>query len=299
MTLQQLHTKLLASYTHDNLQKITRKIIALHKNKQVNALTMLINAINDSSEKKNTHGNKTFYQLMMMYHPDRVNFYKGEIDKHFAAKNREELQRYAHIFNTLELEQTLVVLKAPIKNEASYSDMWENYVDDVEARDEAEGEEEAPEIVENEFGEIVSRNSFFTVFKRQMYGNSKIELPFYYLEDIDTIDLPGCGIDDLDGIKYCKHLEMLELSNNQITDVSELASLSMLREVYLANNRIGYIDGLSFLKDLRAVDLSYNNIDDLSPMFALEHLEYVNIAGNDIPKKQIAMLQNKGIIIIS
>ena len=43
MTIHDLHKTLQASYTHDNLQKITRKIIDLHKNKQANALAMLVN----------------------------------------------------------------------------------------------------------------------------------------------------------------------------------------------------------------------------------------------------------------
>ncbi len=293
MTIHDLHKTLQASYTHDNLQKITRKIIDLHKNKQANALAMMVNAL---GEEKQT-GAKAFYTLMMTYHPDRINFYRNKIDSLYAVKNLEELKKYAHILTALELESTLVVLKQPHTESSAYNDLWETVREESERYDD-EFEQETDEAYIDQFDNERPRNNFFTAFKRLAYGNAKIELPFYYLEDLDTLDLAGNEIDDLDGIRYCKHLVSLDLSSNYITDVSELASLPMLQEVYLAGNRIGYIDGLGFLKNLRAVDISFNDIDDLSPLFGLEQLEYVNATGNTIPPQQIDTLQKKGIVII-
>ncbi|MBI2427212.1 MAG: hypothetical protein HYV29_00160 [Ignavibacteriales bacterium] len=298
MTIGDLYETLQASYTHDNLQKITRKIIDLHRNDQTNALMIMMKAVGEQQQQKKEHGSKAFYKLMMTYHPDRLHFYRNEIDKLYAAHDLEELKRYAHIFTALELESTLIVLKKPQANTSAYSDLWESVREESEQVDDEEFGEEADEDLGDEFDGLALRNNFFTVFKRTVYGNRKIELPYYYLEDLDSLDLAGSEIDDLDGIKYCKHLITLELSSNRITDISELASLTMLQEAYLANNRIGYIDGLGFLNDLRAVDLSYNDIDDLTPLFRLDHLEYVNITGNPVRSKQIDTLQKKGIIII-
>lgn len=294
MTISELYRKIKAGYTHDNLQKITRKIIDLHRNKQANALAMMMNAL---GEEKKT-GAKAFYTLMMTYHPDRVEFYRCEIDKLYAAKRIDELKKYAHIFTALELESALVVLKQPRTESSAYNDLWETVREESERYEDDEFEPESDDAYVDEFDDETPRNNFFTAFKRLAYGNAKIELPFYYLEDLDTLDLAGNEIDDLDGIRHCKHLASLDLSSNRITDISELASLTMLQEVYLAGNRIGYIDGLGFLKHLRAVDISFNAIDDLSPLFDLEHLEYVNAAGNRIPRQQIDILQTKGIVTI-
>jgi len=293
-----LYEKLKTTYTHDNLQKITRKIIALHNNKQYAAIQKILRVVTGQKEEQSKQQGKAFYKLMMVYHPDRLSFYLSEIEKHYQERNAEQLQKLTHIFTTLELEQTLVVLKQQQRRDEAYEDMWESYAENFGEYDETEFEEEAPEEYLDEFEEMEPRNSFFKVFKKQMYGNSAIELPFYYLEDIDTLDLAGCGIDDLDGIQHCKQLTMLELSNNKILDVSELVSLNLLQEVYLANNRIGYIDALGFLKNLRVVDLSNNNIDDLSPLFELEQLEYVNVMGNRIPAKQLHSFDKNGVMVI-
>lgn len=294
MTSAELYKKIKASYTHDNLQKITRKIIDLHRNKQTNALAMLVNALGEEKES----GAKAFYKLMMTYHPDRINFYQTEIKTLYAANKMEELKKYAHILTALELESTLVVLKQPRNESTAYSDLWETVREESERYGDDNGEAETEEECMNTFDDETPQNNFFTAFKRLAYGNAKIELPFYYLEDLNTLDLAGNEIDDLDGIRYCKHLVSLDLSSNRITDISELASLTMLQEAYLAGNRIGYIDGLCFLNNLRAVDLSYNAIDDLTPLSGLEHLEYVNVTGNNIPLKQIDALQKKGVVTI-
>ncbi len=298
MEISSLHKKLIAGYTAENLQKITRKIIDLHRNNQVHAMTTLLHAVGDEIAEKKAQTNKAFYRLMMIYHPDRIGFYRSEIDRLYAAKDLDHLKQFSHIFTALDLEKSLVVLKKPANDAPAYSDLWEAVSEETGDYDEEYPEEEQDESLD-ELDGFVSRNNFFSVFKKQAYGNSKVELPFYYLEDIDVLDLAGAEIDDLDGIRYCKHLVTVELSGNRITDISELASLTMLQEVYLAGNRIGYIDALQFLPDLHAVDISFNAIDDLSPLFELEHLEYLNVTGNKIPRQQLDRLQHKGVIIIS
>lgn len=296
MDIHSLHKKLASSYTAENLQKITRKIIDLHRNHQTAAMTMLLHAVGDEIAEKKAQTNKAFYRLMMVYHPDRIGFYRSEIDRLHAKNDLQQLRQYSHIFTALDLEQTLVVLKKPANDAPAYSDLWEAVSE--ETGDDDAYPEEAQEESLDEFDGFVSQNNFFSVFKKQVYGAANVELPFYYLEDLDILDLAGAEIDDLDGIKHCTHLLTLDLSSNRITDISELSSLTMLQEVFLANNRIGYIDALQFLNDLRAVDISHNAVDDISPLFTLDHLEYLNIEGNQIPQQQIDVFRKKGTVII-
>jgi len=149
------------------------------------------------------------------------------------------------------------------------------------------------------FDEEILDNSFFSAVKRKFYGFLDIDLPYYYLEDHEEIEMTSYDIDDLDGIQYCKHVRELNLSNNFVSDISELQHLKELEELYISNNQIGFIDALIACKNLRVIDLSMNNIDDISPLFELEKLEYVNLIGNNIPKSQIDFLRANDTIVIS
>lgn len=311
MNLTSLYHKLVTAYTQENLQKITRTIIDLHKSKQTAALMQLMTTVDEhqscgqtSPPKNSDSDGRAFYRLMMTYHPDRLSVYRGEIDKLYAAKNFNGLQTYAHIFSVLELEQTLVAVRTPHPSSSAYSDLWETIREEFDRYDQDETlyDDELYEDVPmdtDETDETIPRHTFYTVFKQQMYGTQNVELPTYYFEDIETLDLSGCEMERLDGIQYCTQLVAVDLSNNRLDDITELASLTQLQEIYLGGNRIGYVDGLAFLKNLRAVDLSFNDIDDLSPLFELHRLEYVNVAGNPVPSRHIAFLQKKGIVVLS
>ena len=296
MKLPELYNKLKRSYTHDNLHTITSKIIDLYKNKQFHSIDRIMEEVTEHTKESKVEHGKAFYKLMMIYHPDRISHYLGEIEKHFRAKNKEELQRYAHIIPVLELEQTMIVEKQSsfeYREPEEYD--WDASPEEFHDIDE---ENDSEEEMLDEFDEPVKGRSFFTAFKQQVYGTKNIELPFYYLEELDSLDMSGYEINDLDGLGHCKNLMILDLSNNFIDDISDISTLSHLHEIYLAGNQIGYIDALSFCSQLKIVDLSFNMIDDISPLFVLEELEYVNIAGNPIPKQQIAKLKKRNVMVV-
>ena len=91
---------------------------------------------------------------------------------------------------------------------------------------------------------------------------------------------------------------MLDLSNNSLSDLSELGSLQYLEELYLANNQIGIIDSLNNLVNLRIIDLSGNMIDDISPLLNLEHLESINLFDNEISLYQKNLLTEKDVLVV-
>ena len=95
------------------------------------------------------------------------------------------------------------------------------------------------------------------------------------------------------------HVKILDLANNEITDLDNLSDLSNIEELYLSNNKIGYIDALSNLLKLRILDLSDNLIDDISPIINLPNLEYIDLSGNRIPEYQLNILRENDIIIIN
>ena len=86
-------------------------------------------------------------------------------------------------------------------------------------------------------------------------------------------------------------LEELDASDNMLTDLTVLGSLSALQTLTLANNRITDISPLAGCKSLTYVDLSYNyglnsdnterGISDLSPLFENTQLRTL-IAGHNL-----------------
>ncbi len=293
MNLLHTYKKLLAAYTHENLHTITAKIIDLYKNKQYNALQKIMSIASGESDAQESQPSKAFYKLMMIYHPDRINYYVGEIEKHYHTKNAEALNRYVHIFSALDLAQTLIVLKKPspeIESEDEYrwQDPSNRFYDD-----ENEYDDFIDDVEPAQYG-----TDFYSVLKQSIYGHKNVDLPFYYLEELDSLDLSGYGIENLDGVQHCIHVSVLDLSHNEIIDIGELSQLPFLQEVFLSDNLIGYIDSLSFAKDLRIVDLSENRIDDISPLLDLQRLEYVNLLGNPAPVQQINFLRRKGIVVV-
>ena len=86
----------------------------------------------------------------------------------------------------------------------------------------------------------------------------------------------------------------LDLSNNQITDISPLAGLTNLTNFGLLNlgrNKISDLSPLAGLTNLERLNLSYNQISDLSPLKGLTNLKSLDLSGNPIPEDQKAMLK--------
>jgi internalin A len=198
----------------------------------------------------------------------------------------------------IDLERVLVVRPpAPPADTEEYT--WDANASGFEYKDEGELRDDEDDDLRDENIDLPAGDTdFFSVFKRIIYGHEVIDLPVRYLEDMDVLELSGYEISDLDGIRYCKDLVILDISNNSIIDISELAHLTRLKELYCSDNRIGFIDGLGYLQQLRIVDLSNNSIEDIAPLFDLDNLEYVNIVGNRIPQAQVAVLVHKGVMVI-
>jgi Leucine-rich repeat (LRR) protein len=137
--------------------------------------------------------------------------------------------------------------------------------------------------------------TFYDAFRMRIYGNTKTEIPFYYFDDVDEIELSESSIDSLEGIEMCKHAVVVDLSGNQIFDLGELWSLSLIEELNLSENRIELIDTLSNLSNLRQLDLSGNKICDISPLFELAKLELVNLSGNPVNGAQVEELRELGV----
>jgi len=90
------------------------------------------------------------------------------------------------------------------------------------------------------------------------------------------------GIVDLFGLEYAENILWLNLSQNQINDISLLSANTKLTQLFLGDNQISNITALSKLFDLYWLRLENNNISDISSLVAKPLLEYLYLGSNPL-----------------
>jgi small GTP-binding protein len=89
-------------------------------------------------------------------------------------------------------------------------------------------------------------------------------------------------ISDISPLASLSSLLKLRLDNNQISDISPLASLSSLQTLLLDRNRIRDISSLASLSSLQTLRLFDNEIRDILPLASLSSLQELNLNNNQI-----------------
>ncbi len=100
------------------------------------------------------------------------------------------------------------------------------------------------------------------------------------LTKLKKLALFDCQIDSIEYIPELKDLEILNLGNNNITEINALNNLFKLKELNLANNNIHKIYELSKLKDLESLGLENNKICEIEGLGNLTNLTSINLDGN-------------------
>ena len=301
MTDAELYEKLKDAYTEENLTFISSKLIRLYKERQYEAIMSIANKIKFSVDIKETRINRIFSKLIMLYHPDKLNFYLKEIEKLYKSDESDELFRYSHIFILLNKNDN--VFETPLLDmddlfpegqKWGYDEEDLLYFTDLETSESFNGDELESPI----YAQTTTRD-FFTALKRKEYGSLQIDLQFYHLEELEgSLNLADYEIEDLTGVEYCLNISSLDLSDNSIMDINKLYSLKQLKELYLSNNNIDEIGILYKLGSLKVLDLSGNQVEDIRSLYHLENLEYLNISGNPVPIEQLEELSGKGVVIV-
>ena len=100
--------------------------------------------------------------------------------------------------------------------------------------------------------------------------------------DLTNLDLSGNDLGDISALSDLVNLHYVYLNDNRIENISPLSDLANLRQVILAGNAIVDISPLSSLSKLGAVFLDDNQIVDISPLSDLPRLQHVFLDGNQI-----------------
>ena len=123
------------------------------------------------------------------------------------------------------------------------------------------------------------------------------------------LDASNRGISDLEGIQQCGDLEWIELRDNEIVDVSALASLTMLKAFDLRNNQIADISVLADMPNIWLLELSDNEIVDVAALVNSKGIgsgDIVCLQGNPVARQpdpqdmsDLEVLQRRGVHIPS
>ena len=230
----------------------------------------------------------------MLYHPDRLAQILPKLEEAHRAGDFEALYTLSHILTVQNLEPEHVVLSSVLTDEDLAEEFgWDEAADGYSY---FMAGEELDREADDDSG--LDQRSFLSVLKRRIYGNLNVDFPMYLLEDLEEIEMADYELEDLDGISACHYARAVDLSNNNLTDISELGELRQVERLYLTNNQIGLIDALYNLSVLQVLDISFNDVDDISPLFELSHLSYLNVMGNRIPAWQLEKLQLQGVTIV-
>ncbi|MDD2303090.1 MAG: hypothetical protein PHP53_00225 [Prolixibacteraceae bacterium] len=287
-----LKERLLEAWSEVNLNKITRNLIRLYKEKEYEKLNIISGMLSEWVEIAIEPDGKGFAKIISLYHPDRGDYYRGLISSAAQQEDILTLARFEHIFVIENIEEIAATIE-------SFEDIdyHPEYEWDVKDSGFSYFQDKKKKPRKGKHKERSEGYSFYEAMQIRQYGDTDTTFPTYYLEDLDEIELSESEIDDLDGVEYCIHTVSMDLSFNLIYDLSPLACLASLQELNLSNNQIEYIDDISNLQQLKSIDLSNNSITDILPLLEIEVLEYADLSGNKIPMEQIKCLRDIGVAV--
>jgi len=128
------------------------------------------------------------------------------------------------------------------------------------------------------------------------------------LNSLEIVDLTNNQITTIGALTDLPNLIYMDLQNNQITDISGLAGLPNLIFAILNRNRIEDVNALSDLQRLRFLELGTNQITNIAGLSGMPGLETVDLSYNqieviatlsDLPNLRSMNLRNNGVTDIS
>ncbi|CAL6035630.1 leucine-rich_repeat domain-containing protein [Hexamita inflata] len=113
-----------------------------------------------------------------------------------------------------------------------------------------------------------------------------------FLTNLTELNLSENNISDISTIYKLKNLKKLDLRDNCIKDISALQSFTdqiQLAELDLQNNNISDISSISKLKNLKELDLRSNSIEDISALQSLPDLTHLYLQQTRITSYTLAL----------
>ena len=118
--------------------------------------------------------------------------------------------------------------------------------------------------------------------------------PLAALTNLNILSLSDMDLTDIEPLRYMMNLTTLDLSGNMISDLTPLTALTNLNTLSLNDMDLTDIESLRYTMNLTALDLSGNMISDLTPLTALTNLNILFLNDMDLTDENILSLQHMG-----
>ncbi|MDE6201979.1 MAG: leucine-rich repeat domain-containing protein, partial [Lachnospiraceae bacterium] len=102
------------------------------------------------------------------------------------------------------------------------------------------------------------------------------------LSQLEVLEISNMDMTDISFLEDMPKLKRLSLEGNGLTDITPIASCRNLEELSLSDNGVEELSPLAGLTKLKNLDLSYNNITDISKTGSLLRLKNLNLGYNQI-----------------
>ena len=102
------------------------------------------------------------------------------------------------------------------------------------------------------------------------------------IQRLSAVTNPLFGVKSLEGLQYATNLELLDLQENDVTDLSPLAHLPRLRTIRLWMNHLTTLDGLGELPALEVLQVDQNRLRDISALATQTTLTTLRMNRNDV-----------------
>jgi len=106
-------------------------------------------------------------------------------------------------------------------------------------------------------------------------------------DDIIILNLWNNELTDISGIKLFKNLEILYLNYNNIKSIKSLKNLTKLQQLYLDNNKLNNISVIKNLNNLEYLYIGNNEIKDISVIKDLNNLMILDIENLRLESDQV------------
>jgi len=305
MDAQTLYRELQSLLTARRLQELTLGILEAKKEGNHRKLQFLHQTLFGDAEPALPGDNRPFFRLIHFFHPDRLALLSREVREAAEKEDLDRLRFYQKALSTPVLETGGAASRRsavrPREGEWNYGETYgygmprdEAFHDGEEASffdEETDWASDFDDTFRGEEGETwddgLRENDeemdFIRAVKAEYAGVMEMSFTPSDLAALsDELELTGYGIEDLEGLDYCRGLIHLDLSDNRISRLYDLRNLYHLKELYLAGNRISDLSGLEGLSALEILDLADNDIDDITPLLSLTRLKFVNLMGNPV-----------------
>lgn len=119
---------------------------------------------------------------------------------------------------------------------------------------------------------------------------SKLPQALEKLNDVKELDLSGNQLSNISALKKLTQLTSLDLSDNQLTEISALEKLTQLTSLDLSENQLRDISALKKLTCLRSLYLSHNQLTEIAALTKLKNIRTLDLCINRLT--QLSGIEN-------